>query len=63
MEVTVIVPRRSYTGILQRLLHDRTSKALVRGLEGLAHVDVVTVPYHLVVEKKRRRPREDTAAH
>ena len=53
MEVSVIIPRRSYTGILQRLLHDRTSKALVRGLEGLAHCDVVTVPYHLRIEKKR----------
>ncbi len=63
MEVTVIIPRRSYTGILQRLLHDRTSKALVRGLEGLAHVDVVTVPYHLVIEKKRRHPREPAGSH
>jgi amino acid transporter len=53
MEVSVIIPRRSYTGILQRLLHDRTSKALVRGLEGLAHCDVVTVPYHLRIEKKQ----------
>jgi amino acid transporter len=63
MEITVILPRRSYTGILQRLLHDRTSKALVRGLEGLAHVDVVTVPYHLVIEKRRRRkPDPEPAA-
>ena len=62
MEVSVIIPRRSYTGILQRLLHDRTSKALVRGLEGLAHCDVVTVPYHLRIEK-RRGSKEPAVEH
>ncbi len=46
-EVTVIIPRREYPRWAQRLLHDRTSRAIARALADEPHVDVVTVPYRL----------------
>ena len=47
VEVTVVLPRREYPRILQRLLHDHTSRAITRALAGEPHVDVVVVPYRL----------------
>jgi amino acid transporter len=46
-EVTVVLPRRVYPHRAQRLLHDRTSRAIARALANRAHVDVVTVPYRI----------------
>jgi amino acid transporter len=46
-EVTVVLPRHDYPGILQRLLHDRTSRSLTRALRDEPHVDLVAVPYRL----------------
>jgi len=46
-EVTVVIPRREYPRLLQRFLHDRTSRAIARGLADEPHVDVVVVPYRL----------------
>jgi amino acid transporter len=47
VEITVVMPRREYPNMFQRLLHDRTSRAIARGLEHEPHVDVVVVPYRL----------------
>ncbi len=47
VEVTVVLPRREYPRILQRLLHDHTSRAITRALAGEPHVDLVVVPYRL----------------
>jgi amino acid transporter len=44
-EVTVIIPRRRYSKIAHRLLHDHTSRAIFRGLVDLPHVDLLIVPY------------------
>jgi hypothetical protein len=46
-EVTVVLPRHDYPGVLQRLLHDRTSRSLTRALRDEPHVDLVAVPYRL----------------
>lgn len=46
-EITVVLPRRDYAQIRQRLLHDRTSRSISRALGRYAHVDVTTVPYYL----------------
>ena len=46
-EVTVVIPRREYPRLVQRFLHDRTSRAIARELADEAHVDVVVVPYRL----------------
>ncbi len=46
-EITVLLPRREYSRTGQRLLHDRTSRAISRALRGEGHVDVVVIPYRL----------------
>lgn len=46
-EVTVLVPRREYTHLWHRLLHDRTSDQLASALARLPHANVTFVPYHL----------------
>ena len=46
-EVSVLIPRREYSRFWHRLLHDRTSDALVRVLATLPHCNVTVVPYHL----------------
>ncbi len=44
-EVTVVLPRRDFARITQRLLHDRTSRSIARTLGRYEHVDVAVVPY------------------
>jgi amino acid transporter len=46
-EITVVIPRREYPRLVQRFLHDRTSRAIARRLADEPHVDVVVVPYRL----------------
>jgi hypothetical protein len=51
-EVTVVVPKRSFTGFWRRLMHDNSSAGLFRALGGLDGVNVTIVPFRL-----GRRPR------
>ena len=51
-EVTVVVPKRSFTGFWRRLMHDNSSAGLFRALGGLDGVNVTIVPSRL-----GRRPR------
>jgi amino acid transporter len=44
-EVTVVMARRDFPWLRQRILHDRTSRRIARALAGYAHVDVTAVPY------------------
>ena len=53
-EVTVVLPRRDYARMTQRLLHDRTSRSIARTLGRYEHVDVAVVPYFF--GKDRRVP-------
>jgi hypothetical protein len=53
-EVTVLVPRREYTHIWHRLLHDRTADSIAQALSSLPHCNLTIVPYHL----GRRRASE-----
>jgi amino acid transporter len=46
-EVSVLIPRREYRRAWHRLLHDRTSDAIVQVLATLPHCNVTVVPYHL----------------
>jgi amino acid transporter len=46
-EVTVVIPRRDFAQMRQRLLHDRTSRTISRVLGRYEHVDVTVVPYYL----------------
>ncbi|MGE5226413.1 MAG: APC family permease [Planctomycetaceae bacterium] len=44
-EVTVVMPRRDFPKLHQRLLHDRTSRRIHRALGRYPHIDVADVPY------------------
>jgi hypothetical protein len=44
-EVTVVMPRRDYATLRQRVLHDRTSRRIARAVGRYEHVDVAVVPY------------------
>jgi hypothetical protein len=46
-EVSVLIPRREYTRLWHRLLHDRTSDRLAGAVASLPHANVTFVPYHL----------------
>ena len=46
-EVTVLIPRREYTKVWHRLLHDRSSNSITAVLSALPHCNVTVVPYHL----------------
>lgn len=46
-EVTVLIPRREYTRVWHRLLHDRTADAIAKAVGQLPHANVTFVPYHL----------------
>jgi hypothetical protein len=45
-EVTVVMPRRDYATLRQRILHDRTSRRIARAVGRYEHVDVAVVPYY-----------------
>jgi hypothetical protein len=46
-EVSVLIPRRQYTKVWHRLLHDRSSDSIAEALSGLHNCNVTFVPYHL----------------
>ena len=52
-EVTVVLPRRDYAQLRQRILHDRTSRQIARALGRYEHVDIAVVPYHIGKSGKR----------
>ena len=45
-EVSVLIPRREYTHLWHRLLHDRTSDSIAKAIGRLPHANVTFVPYH-----------------
>jgi hypothetical protein len=45
--MTILIPRREYTKVWHRLLHDRSSNAIVAALGDTPHCNVTIVPYHL----------------
>jgi amino acid transporter len=45
-EITVVMARRDFPRLRQRMLHDRTSRKIVRALGRYPHVDVASVPYY-----------------
>jgi hypothetical protein len=60
-EVTVVLPRRDYAQLRQRILHDRTSRSIARALGRYEHVDLAVVPYHLG-KPSRQGPRHVPSA-
>ncbi len=66
-EVTVVMPRRDYPTLRQRILHDRTSRRIARALGRYEHVDLAVVPYEVDSHPRsdgalRRGPRSDRTA-
>ncbi|MBI2238065.1 MAG: APC family permease [Actinobacteria bacterium] len=55
-EVTVVLPRRDYAELRQRVLHDRTSRSITKALGRYAHVDIAVVPFFF---GRRRVPPAD----
>ncbi len=53
-EVTVVMPRRDFPKLRQRMLHDRTSRKISKALGRYPHIDVAIVPYYFA---PRPRPR------
>jgi amino acid transporter len=56
-EITVVMPRRDYPKLRQRMLHDRTSRTITRALSRHAHVDVASVPFVVSGSRSHRSPR------
>ena len=46
-EITVVMARRDYAQLRQRILHDRTSRRIIRALGRYPHVDISVVPYYV----------------
>jgi hypothetical protein len=63
-EVTVVMARRDFPSLRQRLLHDRTSRSIMRALGRYPHVDVTAVPYFFgSVSSRRKAQAEAMAGH
>jgi hypothetical protein len=60
-EVTVVLPRRDFARVTQRLLHDRTSRSIARALGRYEHVDVAVVPYFFARSRPSTPSREASA--
>jgi len=59
-EITVVLPRRDFARLSQRLLHDRTSRSIARTLGRYEHVDIAVVPYFF---SRRRTPMSPPPEH
>jgi hypothetical protein len=55
-EVTIVLPRRDYATLRQRVLHDRTSRRIARTLGRYEHVDIAVVPYFFPKRRRNRPP-------
>ena len=58
-EITVVMPRRDFPTLRERLLHDRTSRSIVRRLTRYPHIDVSVVPYAV---RRRTNPKPQASA-
>jgi amino acid transporter len=58
-EVTVVMPRRDFPTLRERLLHDRTSRSIMRVLSRYPHIDVTAVPYYFGPRPGRTRSLAD----
>jgi hypothetical protein len=62
-EITVLLPRRTFRRVSQRLLHDRTADRIAQAVSRIPHVAATIVPFdttlsHKVVERIEARQRE-----
>jgi amino acid transporter len=65
-EVTVLVPRRRYTGFWSRVLHDQTSAGIAKVVGDMDNVNVTIVPFRLAARRTplgAARPDQPTGVH
>jgi amino acid transporter len=62
-EVTVLLPRRTYSPIVGRLLHDRTADGMAQALSKVPHVAAMIVPFDVVeaIEEQEAQAARDGA--
>jgi amino acid transporter len=65
--VTVILPRRSYSPLLGRLLHDRTADRIAGAVSRIPHAAATIVPFDVrsrleVIEERQARAAKEPAA-
>ncbi len=60
-EVTVVMPRRDFPNLRQRMLHDRTSRRISKALGRYSHVDVAIVPYYFAPHRPIRTDMADAS--
>jgi hypothetical protein len=58
-EVTVVMPRRDFPHLRQRVLHDRSSRRIARALGRYEHVDLTVVPYYFTAHGRGRDTDEN----
>ncbi len=61
-ELTILIPRREYTKVWHRLLHDRSSNGIVAALRDIPHCNVTIIPYHLGTSESAKADLALTAA-
>jgi len=61
-ELTYLIPRREYTKLWHRLLHDRSSNAIVAAVGDTPHCNVTIVPYHLGRGRPSVQPASEPAS-
>jgi hypothetical protein len=55
-KVTVLLPRRTYSPLLGRLLHDRTADRMARAVSRIPHATAIIVPYDVESRLARVAP-------
>jgi amino acid transporter len=55
--VTALLPRRSYTPLLGRLLHDRTADRMARGISRVEHAAATIVPFDVSSKIREAYPQ------
>jgi amino acid transporter len=53
-ECTIVLPRRSFTTRLERLLHDRTADSIAEAVTVVPRVSATVIPFRLATETKRQ---------
>lgn len=56
-EVTVLLPRRTYQGFFQKILHDRTADAIAKVVGQLPHVNATIIPFEVVLSPSSKVAR------
>jgi amino acid transporter len=62
-EVTVLLPRRTYSPIVGRMLHDRTADGMAQAVSKLPHVAAMIVPFDVVDAIEEQEAAERNRAH